>query len=84
MEEKKPGKRRLPAGPESEAVAATIRALRATSRMTQEELAERAGLNRWAIIKLESGKEQIQLQQLIKIGRVFGLTASELAARSGV
>lgn len=45
----------------------TIKTWRKTFRITQEELAEMAGVGRRFIIELEHGKESIQIGKALKV-----------------
>lgn len=50
------------------------------ARLSQEELADRAGLHRTYISLLERGLRNPSVEALAKVGRVLGLTASRLLA----
>lgn len=51
-------------------IGAYIKALRLNKNLSQAELAEKAGLNRWTISKIENG-DSITLSTLIQILRVL-------------
>jgi transcriptional regulator with XRE-family HTH domain len=55
-----------------------LRAARARLRITQEELASRAGLSSATIFRLENGRRDIKAAQLIAIARVLGVRAADL------
>ena len=61
-------------------IIAAILQERRARRMTQAELAERAGISRRALVDLESGKRDIGLRKLIRILDSLGLS---LAVRGG-
>lgn len=54
-----------------------IKAMRLASDLTQEELANRAGLTKGFISQLENDQTSIQIDSLADIVEVFGLTMSE-------
>jgi transcriptional regulator with XRE-family HTH domain len=60
------------------AVAAVIRAERGRADMTQDVLAERAGLSKSTIVRLEAGKRDMDMDQARRIAGVFGHRASWL------
>jgi transcriptional regulator with XRE-family HTH domain len=55
-----------------------VRELRHAKRWTQERLAEEAGLNSVQISHIERGANEPKLTTIIRLGRAFGMTASEL------
>lgn len=55
-----------------------IRILRAEKGMTQEELAEKAGVTRQTIIAIEKGKYVPSLELAFKICRVFNKKIEEV------
>lgn len=59
-----------------------IRALRLASDLTQEELANRAGLTKGFISQLENDQTSIQIDSLADIVEVFGLTMSDFFSDS--
>lgn len=58
-----------------------IRSLRTEQELTQEELAERAQLDRVFISMLERGKRRATLESAQALASALGLTFAELAAR---
>ncbi|MGI6422544.1 MAG: helix-turn-helix transcriptional regulator [Syntrophomonadaceae bacterium] len=52
--------------------------LRSKSRMTQEELAIKAGVSRQTIISLEKGKYNPSLQLAFKLARIFQMPVEEI------
>ncbi len=55
-----------------------IAELRKARRITQEELADAAGVTRQTIISLENGRYNASLLLARKLSRYFGLTIEEL------
>lgn len=55
-----------------------IAALRKSRGMTQEQLGERLGASRQAVSKWEAGKATPELDLIIKMGEVFGVTLDDL------
>lgn len=60
-------------------VGARIRQLRG-SRLTQEELAKRAGLSRASVVNLEAGRQKLLLHHAFSIARTLGVSPSEFIA----
>ena len=60
-----------------------IRAYRKERKWTQEELAEKIGVERSAVAKWESGKIQPQAAHLIALAELFGCTVDEILGRGG-
>lgn len=54
-------------------IAATVKAMRRLSRLTQEEFARHRGISLVTLKQLESGKGQPKVETLNKIGEIFGL-----------
>lgn len=50
------------------------------NEMTQQELADKAGVTRQAIISIESGKYSPSLELAFKIARAFGVGVEDLFA----
>ena len=50
-----------------------VRHYRTEAGLTQAELAERAGIQRWYLSELESGKETEQLKRLLHVFRQLGV-----------
>lgn len=59
-------------------LAAEIRAARARSKITQEELGKRAGLSAATIFRLENGQRDIKVGQLIAVAQVLGVPVGDL------
>ncbi len=55
-----------------------IRKLRETTGMSQEELADMAGLSRPSIVNIEGGKRKVSAGELISFAEIFGLTLDQL------
>lgn len=64
------------------AFAAEIRAERTAKRMTQAELAKRAGLGLSTIGRIEKEEREATTTQLWKICTALGITVTELAVRA--
>lgn len=64
-----------------QAVAETIRAERAASRLSQAETAKRAGIPRVTYIRYETGERRPSVSQVAAIAAAFGLRLSSFAAR---
>lgn len=58
-----------------------IRAYRKERKWTQEELAEKIGVERSAVAKWESGKIQPQASRLVALAEVFGCTVDKVLGR---
>ena len=65
----------------SSAVAETLRAERAAARLSQQELARRAGMPRPTYRRYESGERAPNLAQLAQIAAALSMSLSEFAAR---
>jgi transcriptional regulator with XRE-family HTH domain len=66
----------------SRGLAAQIRAERAASGMTQEQAARAAGLAKMTYRRLESGERVVDVTQMDKLARAFGLSMTELVERA--
>jgi DNA-binding XRE family transcriptional regulator len=55
-----------------------VRLLRSSLRISQEELAERAGLHRTFIGAIERGETNISLRNIVKIARALNVPAANL------
>lgn len=55
-----------------------IREYRAKFGMSQEELAERAGVRRETIVHLENGRYNPSLRLAMNIAKIFGTTVEEI------
>jgi putative transcriptional regulator len=65
--------------PEKYVISNHIRRLRFfASEMTQQELAEKAGVSRQTIISIEAGKYSPSLELAFKIAAVFGVPIGEV------
>lgn len=64
-----------------EALAANLRRLRQTRRLSQEELADRAGLDRTYISSLERCVYGASIDVVDKLARVLGVEAADLIRR---
>lgn len=60
------------------AIAAKIRMLRETLDITQEDLAERIGISRPALVNIELGRQRIMLHDIDRIAKAFGTTPKYL------
>lgn len=56
-----------------DSLGAAIRHYRQEAGLTQEELAERAGLNRTYLSELEGGKETQQIRRILRVLRQLGV-----------
>lgn len=65
---------------DSAAFGAAVRSLRAQMGLTQEELADRSGIDRSYIGGVERGERNPTIVVVVRIARGFGLTLSELFA----
>ena len=55
-----------------------LRELRESKHMTQAELAEKSGISRYSIIKLETGKsEYIRSSTAVKLAEALGISPKE-------
>lgn len=63
------------------AVAATIRAERAAARLSQNELASRAGIPRPTYLRYERGDRNIPVITAIQLAEALGMTFGEFARR---
>ena len=55
-----------------------IKATRKALRYSQDEVAKIMGLNRTAVVEIESGKRKVSTDELKKFCELFGKTADEL------
>jgi transcriptional regulator with XRE-family HTH domain len=65
---------------ERRALADTVRALRARERLTQQEVAERAGLGRNFVSDLEAGRRRASFDSVVAVARGIGVPLGELIA----
>ena len=56
----------------------TLKELRKSKGMDQSEIAQRMGLNRSSWSRIENGSTIVNIQQLQKIGIIFGMEANEI------
>lgn len=59
-----------------------VRDLRSEHRLTQEDLADRAGVHAHYISDIERGKRNVAIVNLSHIADAFGLSASDLLRRA--
>lgn len=64
-----------------QAVAKTLRSLRAESRSKQEVIANLLQINQSQYSRIESGKRSLAVEDLIPLARHFGTTPSDLVKR---
>lgn len=55
-----------------------IRELRYAREWTQEDLAERSGMNSVQISHLENGRNEAKVSTILRLAKAFGITAGEL------
>lgn len=60
------------------AVGESLRAARRAARLTQEQLAERSGLDRLAVNRIEQGNQSPLLDSLIRLAAGLGIPLSDL------
>jgi len=65
-------------------VGENIKYYRTTLGMTQEELAERAGINRSYLAGLERGRRNTTLKTVEALAKALGVSTSELVSSAGV
>lgn len=71
----------MPRPPSSKALGRTIRKLRGDG-LTQKQLAERAGIHRTYLTRIEAGQENPSWRVVGDIASALGLRVSELAAEA--
>lgn len=64
----------------NQAMAAILRAERAKKDWTQEQLAEKSGLNLSTLKRILKGERDINVNQIDALARAFGVTPAKLAA----
>ena len=69
--------------PELLLLGVTIRRLRQSLHISQEELADRAGLHRTYLSDVERGNRNLSFLALLGVARALGLTISELTSVFG-
>jgi transcriptional regulator with XRE-family HTH domain len=67
--------------PLRDVVARNVRRLRAERGISQEELADRSGLHRTNVSKLERSLHAVSIDTLYWIGKALGVTAEDLLKR---
>jgi putative transcriptional regulator len=60
-----------------------LRELRASRNWSQEELGQRVGVTRQAIIAIENGRFDPSLPLAFKLARIFGLTIEDVFTPDG-
>jgi len=55
-----------------------VRELRHAKQWTQEDMAERSGLNVVQISHLEGGRNEPKLSTILRLAKAFGVTSGEL------
>ncbi len=63
-------------------IASTIKDLRKTHHLSQEQLADRIGVSRQAITKWETGLGMPDIQNICYLAKLFGITVDSLLAQS--
>ena len=71
-----------PPSPSHRDLAAALRGLRAEQRISQEELAHRAGISRPYLSDIETGAAVPGFNNVVRLAQALGLRASELVARA--
>ena len=61
-----------------------IRARRQALRMSQEALADAAGINRTHMGEVERGRRNISFMSVVKIAKAMGARASDIIADAGL
>ncbi len=59
-----------------------IKKFRSINEFTQQEVADRLGIDRTTYSKYESGKATPQFHNVVKLAEVYGVTVGELCGRS--
>ncbi len=67
---------------EQEAFGSVVRSFRQALEMSQEALAEVAGLHRTYIGSVERGERNVSLENIYRIARALGTTAGELIGQT--
>ena len=68
----------MPKGDPRKIFAANVRKLRLSAGLSQEELADRAGLHRTYISSIERGQRNVSLENIFVIADALGVEASLL------
>jgi len=64
-------------------LAELVKTKRKEARLTQEEFAERAGVALTVIRKIEQGKENLNLDKVNRVLKMFGHTMGPVQTRTG-
>lgn len=67
---------------ETDTLRANIRKYRVINDLTQQDLADRLGVDRTTYSKYESGKANPQFTNVVKLADIFGITVGELCGSS--
>lgn len=63
------------------AIAAVVKQIRKDARLSQQKLADFAGLSRIHIAQIEGRKRNTTINALLLIGRVTGISLTDISAR---
>ncbi len=63
---------------------AAIRAMRSERELSQEALADRAGIDRSHMGKIERGERNVTILNVLKLADALGTSAAELLMRAGL
>ncbi len=66
------------------ALGRAVRELRTERRLTQEQLADQAGIHAHYISDIEQGKRNVAIVNLTYLAEAFGLSAAELLGAAGL
>ena len=55
-----------------------LRDYRKESKITQEQIAKVLGINRCAVVEMESGRRKVSAEELIKLSEFYKITIDEL------
>jgi len=66
------------------ALGSAVKELRVEQRLTQEDLADRAGVHANYVSDIERGKRNVALVNLTQLAAAFGLSAADLLRRAGL
>jgi transcriptional regulator with XRE-family HTH domain len=59
-------------------VAARIKELRENQRLSQEDLSDRAGLARWKLASIETGRRRVSSTEVVLFAEALGTNADDL------
>lgn len=68
--------------PETEALAAELRAERAAQDLTQDDLARMSGIGRQTILRIENGQRAMDTAQMADLCRALGITMTAFVMRA--